>query len=157
VNALSVHPPVPARRPRGIASLPDTRADGSAILTWASALMVGKRVMLIGAENQGCGWVPLEEAVRSRRPFAIKVRDDVLAVDSDKPELRPKLVDLAAALRRDGLRPVVLRSGRRGHAHLWCQIAEPALLADYKRRAADLGFEDRMLEDLEAEAQQVPA
>jgi DNA-binding transcriptional ArsR family regulator len=100
-------------------------------------------VMLIDADNQGCGWIPLEAAVRSRRPFAIAVRDEVLAVDCDQPRLLPKLVDLAAALRRDGLRPVVLRSGRPGHAHLWCQIAVPALLADHKRRARELGFDVR--------------
>ncbi len=99
--------------------------------------------MLIDAANHGGGWIPLEMAVRSRRPFAVEVRDDVLAVDSDKPELLPKLVDLAAALRRDGLHPVVLRSGRPGHAHCWAKIAEPALLADYKDRAKASGFDVR--------------
>jgi hypothetical protein len=148
VNVLDrtvVQPSVPAaRRPGRFTSLPDSRADSTEILIWARALMVpGSNVILIDENNSGQGWCPLEEAVRSRRPFAIQVREDVLAIDADQPALLQKLLGLAAALRRDVLYPVVLRSGRPGHAHLWCQIAEPALRADYGRRAKALGFDVR--------------
>jgi hypothetical protein len=148
--------PVPRRRLNRFSILPDTRHDPVEILTVARALMAGSKVMLIDKGNRGQGWVPPEEAVLSRRPAAIEVRADWLAVDSDEPDLFPKLLDLEAALRRDGLRPLVVRSGGLPsaatvvglRAHLWVQISEPALLAEYKRRAEALAFDVRAGSDL---------
>ena len=138
-----VQPLVPARRSRlsRFDALLDTRHDRTEVLAYTRALMAGSKVMLIDEDNRGQGWVSPEEAVRSRRPFAIQVRPDWLAIDSDQPELLPKLLDLEAAMHRDGLHPFVLRSGRKDHAHLWVQISEPALLAEYKRRVEGLHVE----------------
>ena len=134
----------PTVRARRFNTLLDIRADRIEILVWARALMVpGTKVMLIDADNHSLGRVPLEAAVRSRSAFAIEVRADWLAVDSDNPELHQKLLELGTALRRDGMHPFVLRSGQSGHAHLWVQIAEPALLAEYKQRAKELDFDVR--------------
>jgi hypothetical protein len=124
--------------------LSDTRADRGEILTWARALMdPGSKVLLLKPDNTKDRRVTLEEAVLRRRPFAVKVRDDVLAIDSDKPELLDALLHLEQVLRQGGLQPFVLRSGRRGHAHLWCGVPGRTLLARYKNQARQAGFDVR--------------
>ncbi len=136
--------PEARRRFSRFQALPDTRADRTEVLIWARALMVpGSKVMLIDAGNGNAGWVPLEVAILSGRPFAIKVRDDVLAVDSDNPEMLPTLLHLADALHQDGLRPALLRSGQPGHAHLWVHIPAEDLRTLYKQRARNAGFDVR--------------
>src|SRR6266851_2753623 len=143
-NSVGAFPQI-AVRIRRFDYLPDTRADHSEILTWARALMKpGSRVLLINGHNFKERWVTVvEEAVLSRRPFAIEVRDDILAIDSDKPDLQHALLELADALDREGLRPIAIRSGQPGHAHLWCPIADRVLLLRYKQLARGAGFDVR--------------
>ena len=143
-KAVAAPPPHIAVRAHRFEYLPDTRADRTEILTWARALMKpGSRVMLIDEHNVNDGWVTVEEAIQRRRSFAIKVRDDILAIDSDKPDLQHALLELVDALDRDGLRPIAIRSGQPGHTHLWCPIVDPVLLLRYKQLARRIGFDVR--------------
>ena len=80
----------------------------------------------------------------SSSPFFVPVARDVLAVDSDKPELLDRALKLADELRAAGLRPVVCDSGPgAGRVHLFALIDDHAERERWERRAQLLGFDPR--------------
>ena len=83
---------------------------------------------LISADNQSLGrWVTIDEAVERDACFAVPVRDDVLALDCDKPEGVETLWEVRDFLAGFGIESVVLESGQEGHLHLFAWVPHPAL------------------------------
>ena len=86
----------------------------------------GTRAMFIGPDNQNGGWASLADAIRSGQSFCITLRHDVVALDADGEESgRAVEQELVPYLRDSGLRPVLMRSGRAFHRHLFVRVADP--------------------------------
>ena len=93
--------------------------------------------MLIEENNRRDGWVPIIEAVRSGRTFAVEVAHDILAIDQDDPHLACALDRLSRELVAAGYTPVLVASGRDGHRHLFVRVTDRAR---WIGRAGCLGF-----------------
>src|SRR5439155_25330037 len=89
------------------------------------------------------GWTSVDGAVASGRAFALQVQDEVLALDADRPDLSRALEHMAAQMREEGLRPVVVASGQDDHRHLFCRIADPDRRERYRQRARAVGLDVR--------------
>jgi hypothetical protein len=114
-------------------------------LVKAFASMIGKpggNALLIDEHNRRGAWVPIDE-LRNGLTFAIEVANNLLAIDFDGPARRPHLDSLFEELRSDGLRPILVNSGRPGHVHLFCRIGDPSLWDRYRLQAKARGFETR--------------
>jgi hypothetical protein len=85
----------------------------------------------------------IREAVIEGVSFCVVVDQAVLAADGDSddaPEVAQTLFD---ELANEGLRPVILASGRSGGRHVFARITEPEVLTQFKFRAKGLGFDLR--------------
>lgn len=107
---------------------PDTR------LRLARAISGGERAILIESDNRGEKWVPLADAVRSGRAYAVAVRSEILAWDFDDPgDAVDRVVGLERRLRGYGLESVRVASGRRGHLHVFARVPDAALRREIRR------------------------
>src|SRR5439155_793841 len=110
------------------------------VLAFATAIAKpGRPALLLDSDNKNDGWTSVDGAVASGRAFALQVQDEVLALDADRPDLSRALEDMAAQMREEGLRPVVVASGQDDHRHLFCRIADP----DRRERQLDRGLVSR--------------
>jgi len=114
----------------------ETRTTADLVLAFAKAIAEpDSPALLVDRNNKNDGWTSLEEAVARGRAFAIQVQDTVLALDADRPDLSRTLEDIAAQMRQEGLRPVVVASGQDDRRHLFCRIANPDRRKRYRERA----------------------
>jgi DNA-binding MarR family transcriptional regulator len=103
----------------------------------------GGRALRLDAQNQADGWVPIHTAVAAGVAFAVEVDQNVLSVDADGAEVAPAVQALADSLRHGGYAPVVVASGRPGHLHLHCRIADPDVRYGAAARAREGGLDVR--------------
>lgn len=128
----------PDRGPSGTAPM---RSVVEAFATGVSG--PGARALLIDGDNRGAGWVPISRAASSGSAFAVDVAADVLALDADDPRRGAAAASMIPALVSDGLRPVVIASGRAGHRHVFARVSDPALHARWAARARKLRLDVR--------------
>jgi hypothetical protein len=97
------------------------------------ALAISKRggdALLIDPNNRRAGYMPILEAARSGRCFAVLPADEVLALDVDRTRVaRYVMNELLPELERRKLSAVVWNSGAKGHLHLLARISDPTLKA----------------------------
>ena len=86
----------------------------------------------------------INEAVRSRRPFMIHARPDVVVLDHDDPT-RPGLLDEFADEFLGEHRPVICASGQPGRQHLFVFDPDPHNRNWIMREAAEFGVGDCQL------------
>ena len=103
----------------------------------------GMPAVLFDAENRRTGCADLESAVAGGRPFTVQLREEIFAVDHDAPQRQEHVDALLAELRGEGALPVVLASGRPGHAHLFARIHDRAPRERYAAMAKLRGLEVR--------------
>jgi hypothetical protein len=121
-----------------------TGTDPNLILAFARRVVKPSgNALLLREDNAADRWVSLEEAVASGRAFTVEVRDDILAIDLDQPDHIERVLIIAQELRDAGLSPILVRSGRPGHLHLWCCIRDPGRLRLVRDRANALGLQIR--------------
>src|SRR5262245_40352316 len=100
-------------------------SDPDLIQAFALAVIrKGGKALLLTDDNQGDGWVPVSAAVRESRPFAVDLRDDVVAGDWDSSDGVLKARAFAEAAERSGYAAVVVASGRPGHAHVFVVVVD---------------------------------
>jgi hypothetical protein len=118
-----------------------TGTDPNLILAFARRVVKPNgNALLLDKDNAADRWVRIEEAVASGRPFTVEARADILAIDLDQPDHIERLMVFAQELREAGLAPVLVRSGRPGHLHLWCCIRDRDRLRRFRDRAERLGL-----------------
>jgi hypothetical protein len=104
-------------------------------------MRLGAPVLAISANNKAGDWLTLEEAVASGVPFAIRVAEDVLAIDCDDLAQAPLMEILDGMLSAGGHEPLLLISGQ--GLHLWCVVQRPVRLERYRHIAKALGLDVR--------------
>lgn len=104
-------------------------ADSETILRFARTIAEpGERALLINEKNEPGGWMPIDDAVRSGRAFAVRCRPKILALDADDPEKGALLEHCAVCMARlASLSPVLVASGRLGHRHLFVRIIDAGI------------------------------
>ncbi|MGH7894025.1 MAG: hypothetical protein ACREQL_05105 [Candidatus Binatia bacterium] len=115
-------------------------------LAFASAIAADGRAMLYvaGGANEGDRrWITLPEAVRSGRPYFVRVHPAVLAVDADERDAVQRVATLAHRLTAACLRPVIVASGQLGRAHLFCRVGGAEMRAHAVEAATTLGLDAR--------------
>jgi hypothetical protein len=103
-------------------------------------------VLLIGPDNEQVGSSSIHDAIWSERCGAIIVGDQFLALDADantKPESPSYVSQLHYRLAQGNFRPVMAESGRVGHLHLWCRIADWFFLRGLECEARQHGCDVR--------------
>jgi hypothetical protein len=83
-------------------------AEVTLMKSFATAIALDDQALLIDHHNRGRGWITIEQAVASRRAFAVRVHDDVLAVDADDPTKASALWSTAKELGGMEYPPVVV-------------------------------------------------
>ena len=116
--------------------------DPALVLAFAKAIVrPGGRAKLIAPDNTTLpGWCSIEDAAK-QGAFLIETAPEILPIDCDEPELAPRVSQLAAELKSEGVTPVVLASGGPGHRHLFARIDDPARRARFAARAKTLGLQ----------------
>src|SRR5215468_5295608 len=87
-----------------------------------SVVRPGGQALLLDVNNQPLRWVSIEDAVKTGTAFLVEVGPTVLAIDADDAQQATRTQHLASALKVEGLEPVLVRSGRQDHLHLFCRI-----------------------------------
>lgn len=134
----------------------DARHHADAIIAAARAVAAPGTPVLLLVDRAGhkarAGWEDLENLERlaatdpdrlCRLPFAVTVADHVLAIDCDTGEAADAAHQIARWCTDAGATPVLARSGRPGHLHLWCVTNNPALHRACVRHAARAGADVR--------------
>lgn len=103
----------------------------------------GGNACLLNADNTADRWVPIEEAVRSGRPFFIEGASDLLIVDCDDRDRAPLVHGLADSCRTLGFVPVVVASGQLGRLHLFARVPDEAAHARLTEQAHASGLDVR--------------
>jgi hypothetical protein len=104
----------------------------------------GTKAFLIGENNRNLGWIPFDEALESGQAFAVKVDDDVLALDADDPEQSELLEhEFLPYLCECNLHPVLVASGRPSHRHLFVRVMNPDARRQITEKARELGIDCR--------------
>ena len=101
-----------------------------------------QRVVLIGADNSGAGHATLEEAVTRGGAYAVTVRNDMIALDADTDDQVAAVHLLGAEAHSMTLAPVMCKSGREGHLHLFLHCPSDTATA-WRGRAVELGVTPR--------------
>lgn len=129
----------------GHASGADARAGVVAERMRLGSLVLkpGERVSVVLRDNRRGEWLTLAAAARSGCAYMGEVDDDVLPLDcdpSERPEATRGLALVIKALSRHAIQPVVIDSGRDGHAHLFARVPDPGLLTELKTLARGSGL-----------------
>ncbi|MDP9404372.1 MAG: hypothetical protein M3P85_13840 [Actinomycetota bacterium] len=113
----------------------------------------GSGALYLNSANAGDGSGTVEEAAKSGRPFCIKVRDDVLVLDSDHAEDAPPaavrerheaLLSLKRAAEAEGISSWLVQSGGLGRHHLYLVGVTAEQHARYAALAKCRGFDPRV-------------
>ncbi len=115
------------------------------VLALAQAVMrLGRRrVLLLDTDNNGDGWVSLDEAARSGRAFTAHYRSDLLCIDADSERTAAAASTIADELSGLGFRPVEWASGRTGHRQVIVHIPDDRLRLQVEKDARGLGIDVR--------------
>jgi DNA-binding Lrp family transcriptional regulator len=99
----------------------------------------GAKAILLDTHNDAVGApVGLRRAVVSGWPFTIQLAVHVLGIDLDDQAKRPAFIRFVALLKRHGIVPVIVASGRFGHRHLFAAVADGAVRSKLARAARRL-------------------
>lgn len=123
--------------------VPGSDVGPSFLTDIAHAIARNGRALQIGEDNDSGRWMPIRDAATAGLCAAVELRPSVLAVDADRPEHHHVIGHMASALEGEGFRPVVVASGRPGHAHLFCLIPDSGTHRRFSGNAAVLGFDVR--------------
>jgi hypothetical protein len=97
----------------------------------------------LSPDNRGDEAVSLSDAVTSGRAFFVKVAEEILALDADRPEGLSTLAVFDGRLKEVGLSPVVVASGRPGHGHLFVRFRDCLDQRRWREEARLAGFDIR--------------
>lgn len=118
------HAPLPLPAP-----VPVTEAEQ---LRLAEILMTpGTLAHRMGRKNGSIGTAPVEDAVKSGRPFFVQTEH--LVLDVDRPDAAEALTPFVIRLSEAGITPVIIRTGRPGHRQLMAWV--PSLTVRQQIRA----------------------
>jgi DNA-binding transcriptional ArsR family regulator len=147
----------PSRRPRLIN--PDN--SGGDLVSWDQALdeiqngatfagVVREDILAIDVDLRVLlpTWVDraLDELCARQLESLREVDDDFeVASDEARESVRRRLAlsNIATELATRGLSPVMVRSGRPGHRHLFCAVSDPEVRGQMAEAAADAGLDNR--------------
>ncbi len=94
----------------------------------AHAVAADDRAMLLGPDNSKVGECSISEAVRTRRPFFVRLAKDIFAPDADTAQASRYLVTkLRPIILAKGILPVIIRSGGKNRRHLFARVADSEL------------------------------
>jgi hypothetical protein len=102
-----------------------------------------RMAMLIDEDNQNIGYTSIADALLRGCAYAVRVDLNVLAVESDDPARQAVVHNFVGEMRAKSYSPVVSRSGRAGHLHVFCRIPNGKDYAWARKRAQDLGLQLR--------------
>jgi hypothetical protein len=111
------------------------------------ALAVAKRgsdALLIDEDNLSAGRLPIPEAARSGRCFAVELRNDMVGLDVDQNDAARWVINfLLGELVSRNIPTVVENSGTPGHLHLFAPVHDPKLKAEIEGAAHLFGCDVR--------------
>jgi len=131
------------------ATAPSTAADktvdfGRLRLRFALAIAKpGGKAGLIDEENKLRCWVPIADAISAKVAFTVDVAEDILPVDSDRPDNASAVYELVEELRRHRHPSVLVASGQVGHFHVFARVADRTVRERFAQRARDVGLDVR--------------
>ena len=101
-------------------------------------------VLLIARDNGPAGWVAsISEAIRRGLPFAVHVKDYILAADFDRADAEAAAGELVTRLQELGVSSLLVASGGRRRRHVFARIGDPALRQELAHLAGQLGGDVR--------------
>jgi hypothetical protein len=104
----------------------------------------GSDAMLIDEGNLSAGRMPIPEAARSGRPFAVELRDDVVGLDVDEREAVHWVTNsLIGNLESRNISTVVANSGVPGHLHVFAPVRDSHLKQEIEVAARFAGCDVR--------------
>jgi hypothetical protein len=96
----------------------------------------GSDALLIDGTNLSAGRMPIREAARSGRCFAVELSDDMVGLDVDKSDATRWVMNfLKVQLESRNIPMVVENSGTPGHLHLFAPVHDPKLKAEIESAA----------------------